>query len=128
MAVKTPRRAEKDGIGGGRPGRAEDPEAVARLRRMDLSAFCDRWKVQELSLFGSVLRQDFRPESDIDFLATFSPEARWSLFDQVEMREELEELIGRQVDLVNRQAVERSPNPMRRNAILGEARPLYAQG
>jgi predicted nucleotidyltransferase len=92
----------------------------------ELEEFCRRWKIVELSVFGSVLRQDFRPDSDIDFLARFAPDARWSLFDHMRMERELMALLGREVDLVNRSCIERSPNWIRREEILGTARTLYA--
>lgn len=88
--------------------------------------FCRRWKIVELSVFGSVLREDFRPDSDVDLLVRFAPEARWSLFDRVRMERELGEILGREVDLVSRSAVERSLNWIRRQEILSTAQPLYA--
>lgn len=92
----------------------------------EIEAFCRRWKIVELSVFGSVLRDDFRPESDVDLLARFAPDAGWSLFDHARMERELEDLLGREVDLVSRSAVERSPNWIRREQILGTAKTLYA--
>lgn len=88
--------------------------------------FCRRWKIVELAVFGSVLREDFGPDSDIDLLVRFASDARWSLFDHARMERELEGLLGREVDLVSRSAVERSPNWIRREEILGTARTLYA--
>lgn len=79
----------------------------------------------ELAVFGSALREDFAPDSDVDLLATFAPDAQWSVLDHVSMEEELAALFGRKVDLVNRRAVERSPNPVRRQAILESAQPYY---
>ena len=64
-----------------------------------LAALCERWKVSRLAVFGSVLRADFRADSDVDFLATFTPESRWSLLDLAGMQCELEDLLGRRVDL-----------------------------
>lgn len=87
--------------------------------------FCKRWKVTELALFGSVLRDDFRPDSDVDVLVTFAPDSRWTLFDLVHMEDELEEIVGRKVDIVSRRAVEQSENYIRRRAILGAAEPFY---
>jgi uncharacterized protein len=98
------------------------------LDRELIAEFCSRWKVEELSLFGSVLRDDFGPDSDVDVLVTFAPDARWSLFDAAAMEEELEQLFGRPVDLVTRPSVERSHNWIRRRAILGSARPVYVAG
>ncbi len=93
-----------------------------------LAVFCRAWKVQELALFGSGLRGTLQPGSDLDFLVTFHPEARWSLLDHVRMERELAELVGREVDLVSRRGIERSANWIRRKAILEEARPVYAAG
>lgn len=93
-----------------------------------LDAFCRRWKIARLELFGSALRNDFRPDSDVDILVSFAPGARWGLLSFVQMREDLSRLVGRKVDLVSRRAVEGSENPIRREAILGSARPLYVPG
>jgi predicted nucleotidyltransferase len=90
-----------------------------------IADFCRRWKIVELSLFGSVLREDFGPDSDVDVLATFSPDAKWSLFDHVTMEQELSAIFGRKVDLVSRRVVERSDNWIRRKAILETAEPYY---
>ena len=87
--------------------------------------FCQKWKIVELSLFGSVLRDDFRPGSDIDVLVTFTRDADWSLLDHVAVEEELSAIFGRKVDLVSRKAIERSENYIRRNAILETAQPYY---
>jgi predicted nucleotidyltransferase len=91
-----------------------------------LADFCRRWHVVELSLFGSVLRDDFRPDSDVDALVTFTPEARHNLFDLMRMEKELAELFGRKVDLVDRRVLEQSPNYIRRRAILDSAEVVYA--
>ncbi|MBI4798568.1 MAG: nucleotidyltransferase family protein [Desulfarculus sp.] len=90
-----------------------------------IAEFCHRWKVSELSLFGSALGEDFRPDSDIDLLYTFSPGAERSLLDLVNMEEELAQILGRKVDLVSRRAIERSHNWIRRKAILEGARRVY---
>jgi uncharacterized protein len=91
-----------------------------------IDGFCRRWKVRELSLFGSALRPDFRADSDIDLLVSFEPGAGWSLIDHARMEEELEEILGRRVDLVTRASIEESPNWVIRKAILEAARTLYA--
>src|SRR5436305_8175152 len=91
----------------------------------EIQSFCRRWQIVELSLFGSVLREDFRPDSDVDVLVTFAPEARPSLFDMVGMQEELEAIFGREVDLVERKAVEQSENYIRRKRILSDLVPVY---
>ncbi|MBI1941252.1 MAG: nucleotidyltransferase family protein [Acidobacteria bacterium] len=87
--------------------------------------FCRKWKITEFALFGSVLRDDFRPDSDLDVMVTFAPEARWSLMDLVEMQTELEAILVRKVDLVERCAIERSENYIRRRHILSTAEPVY---
>ena len=90
-----------------------------------IAAFCRMWNITQFSLFGSVLREDFRPESDIDVLVTFSPEARSSVFDLIRMKGELEQLFGRNVDLVDRRVIEQSENYLRRRSILDSAEVLY---
>jgi len=95
------------------------------LRTEQIAEFCRRWKITELSLFGSALRDDFGPESDIDLLVTFEPDAPWSLLDVVHIQHELSDMIGRPVDLVERAAIERSENWIRRREILGTAQSLY---
>src|SRR4030042_2499435 len=79
-----------------------------------LEAFCRKWKIREFALFGSVLRDDFGPDSDVDVLVWFQPEAEWDLFDVVDMQNELATIFGRKVDLLDREAVEQSRNPSRR--------------
>ena len=91
-----------------------------------IADFCRRWRIAELALFGSALRDDFRPDSDLDFLVTFEDDAPWSLLDLVGMKDELEDLLGRAVDIVERPALERSRNWIRRRDILSTARPIYA--
>ena len=94
-----------------------------------IAAFCKRWQVTELALFGSVLRDDFSPESDIDVLVRFTPEAGYSLMDFVGMQDELSGMLGRQVDLVilkEWKAVENSRNYIRREDVLGSAETIYA--
>ncbi len=91
-----------------------------------LADFCRRWEIRELALFGSVLSKAFGPASDVDILVTFLPEAEWSLLDHIRMEEELSALLGRQVDLVSKKAIERSENWLRRRAILESAEVVYA--
>jgi hypothetical protein len=90
-----------------------------------IDRFCRRWKVTEMSLFGSVLRADFRPDSDVDVLVTFAADATWSVFDLIQMEEELSVLLERKVDLLERRAVEQSENYIRRRHILSTAEPVY---
>jgi uncharacterized protein len=93
------------------------------IDRNRIAEFSRRWKVTEFSLFGSILRDDFRADSDVDVLVTFEPEAPWTLWDLSRMRMELEEIFGRKVDLVEKKALK---NPFRRHAILADQRVIYA--
>jgi predicted nucleotidyltransferase len=90
-------------------------EAVAEL--------CRRWKVVELSFLGSVMREDFRADSDVDVLVSFTRGAAWSLLDLVAMQNELSTLVGRPVDLIEEAALR---NPYRRSAIRRSKHVLYA--
>lgn len=94
-----------------------DHAAVAEL--------CRRWGIRQLDLFGSVLRDDFGPNSDVDVLVTFAPGATTTLADLVRMEEELRALFGRRVDLVKRDVVERSENYILREHVLHHREPLY---
>lgn len=89
----------------------------------EIAEFCVKWKIEELSLFGSALREDFRPDSDVDVLIVFSKEAQWSLFDIIAAEDELEHIIGRKVDLVEKNALR---NPFRRHHILTHREVIYA--
>lgn len=90
-----------------------------------VEAFCKKWKIIEFSLFGSSLREDFGPESDIDILVSFAPDTRYSLFDIINMEDELKGIFGREVDLVERKAVEQSENYIRRKHILESLEVIY---
>ena len=96
------------------------------IPRDEIAVFCKRWQVTELALFGSVLREDFGPESDVDVLVCFDPQARHTLLDIAQMQDELSATLGREVDLIERVTVERSPNYIRRKAILQSAETIYA--
>ncbi len=87
--------------------------------------FCQRWKVTQIELFGSALRDDFRPDSDVDLLVTFEPGASVDLYDLIEMRDEMATIVGRPVDLFERAGVEKSRNPYRRRSILSTAQVVY---
>ena len=97
-----------------------------RLKAQGIEDFCQRWQVQELSLFGSVLRVEFNDASDVDVMVSFQKNAAWSLLDHVTMRDELVTLFGRPVDLVTRKGVERGRNAIRRQSILETAKVIYA--
>ena len=85
--------------------------------------FCKRWKIKEFSLFGSVLHEGFGPKSDIDVLVSFHDDAPWGLYEFVDMKEELEELLGRRVDIVEKEGLR---NPFRRREILRTREVIYA--
>lgn len=96
------------------------------IPREAVAEFCRRWQITEMALFGSVLREDFQPDSDVDVLVRFADDARHTLFDMVRMREELRGVLGREVDLVSRRGIESSRNALRRKAILDSAEVVYA--
>ena len=91
-----------------------------------ITPFCRRWKVSELSLFGSALRDDFVPDSDLDILIAFESGAEWGLWDHIQMQQELEALLHRNVDLISKRALEHSQNWIRRQEILSTAKILYS--
>jgi hypothetical protein len=88
-----------------------------------LVEFCHRWRIVEMGFFGSILREDFGEESDVDVLVSFAPNSSWSLLDLVAMQDELSDLLGRKVDLVEREALR---NPYRRKEILRTVEFVYA--
>jgi predicted nucleotidyltransferase len=105
---------------------------MALLQRLpvdeaQLDAFCRRWKIAKLELFGSTLIDPSRVR-DVDLLVTFSEDARWGLFEHERMQDELAGMLGRNVDLISRRAIEGSRNALRRNAILSSALPVYVAG
>lgn len=92
-----------------------------------LDAFCRRWRITKLELFGSMLAEPSRAR-DIDLLVTFAADAKWGLFEHERMQNELAGLLGHSVDLVSRRAIEASGNALRRNSILANAVPVYVSG
>src|SRR5438105_1118727 len=99
-------------------GIALDSEAI--------QAFCRKWKIRELYVFGSILREDFRPDSHVDFLADFDEDAEWDLFDHMDMEDKLAAIVGRDVDLVSRSAIRASENRFYQREILGTAETVFA--
>ena len=97
-----------------------------RVSKETIEKFCKKWKITEFALFGSVLREDFRPDSDVDVLVMFSPDSDWGVEHLLDMREELEALFGRAVDLVEKRLVEESRNYIRRKHILSHMEAVYA--
>ena len=90
-----------------------------------IAEFCRKHRIRKLSVFGSVLREDFQADSDVDLLVTFEEGATWGLFDLIRMQEELKGILGREVDLVEQESVERSENYIRRRHILQTEEPIY---
>ena len=86
-----------------------------------LKEFCSRWKIQELSFFGSALRADFDAESDIDVMVDFRQDADWGLLDHVQMQQELEAILGRKVDLITKRALRYSSNEALKEKISSTA-------
>jgi hypothetical protein len=101
-------------------------EIQIELPMQAIEAFCKRWAIREFALFGSVLRDDFRPDSDVDVMVTFDPSSRWGLLAIARMQRELVEIMGRPVDLVERAGVEQARNASRSQRILESARIVYA--
>ena len=89
----------------------------------EIAQFCLKWQITELAPFGSVLRDDFGPESDVDVLVTFAPDAPWSLSEWGDMMDELKAIFGRDVDFVEKDGLR---NPFRRRAILSTRQVIYA--
>ena len=97
------------------------PHIAIDYDKEKLRDFCRKWKITEFSFFGSVVRDDFGPESDVDVMVTFEEDAPWGLFSMVHMEDELVEIFGREVDLLTRRSVERSRNPIRKASILSSS-------
>ncbi len=91
----------------------------------EIEVFCDRWQIEEFYLFGSVLRDDFHANSDIDVMVKFNSYSRWG-FEIVDIKQELEKLFGRNIDLITKASIENSSNWIRRKEILGTTRLIYA--
>lgn len=105
-----------------------DESILARLHVTEerIAAFCRKWEIVRFELFGSVLRDDFDAQSDVDVLVTFAVHRQAGLHDLLDMEDELQRLFGRKVDLIKRHLVEESPNWIRRTRILNSARVVYA--
>ena len=90
-----------------------------------IQEFCQRWNIVRLELFGSAIRDDFRPDSDIDLLVEYDPAFHRTLSDMERMQREIEAIFERQVDLVVRETIENSPNPYKRDNILNHTYTIY---
>ena len=101
-------------------------EEKLSVSKETIAKFCRKWKIAELALFGSVLLDDFRPDSDVDVLVTFCQDSDWGVGHLLDMKEELEALFGRAVDLVEKRLIEESRNYIRRKHILSHMEAVYA--
>ena len=101
-------------------------EEKLHVSKETIAKFCKKWNITEFAFFGSLLRDDFRPDSDVDVLVTFSPDSDWGIEHLLDMKEELESLFGRAVDLVEKRLVEESRNYIRRKHILSHLEAVYA--
>jgi predicted nucleotidyltransferase len=88
--------------------------------------FCQRWKIRALALFGSVLRPDFRPDSDVEVLVTLHDDAEWGLLAHMQMQQDLGTVLDRPVDLMSKRSLERSPNWVRCQAMLNTAQVIVS--
>lgn len=93
------------------------------IDKEQIRKLCDKWKITEFSLFGSVLRKDFGSASDIDVLIVFDENVKWDLFDLVSLQEELKTIFKREIDLVEAGTIR---NPFRRKSIMNNREILYA--
>ncbi len=93
------------------------------ISEKEIEEFSKKWGIQELSLFGSILREDFSPESDIDILISFNPKSNINLFDLVTIQNELQNLFDRKIDIIEKKAIK---NPFRKDEILNNHRVIYA--
>ena len=91
-----------------------------------IADFCRRWNIKQLAVFGSAAAGVLGPDSDIDLLVTFAPDADWTMFDHYRMENELAELFARDVDLVNVRALEENPNLTYYQQIINSAKVVYA--
>jgi len=100
-------------------------EMKIKVSEAKIAEFCKRWNISEFAVFGSALRADFRPDSDVDVLVSFGPQVHVTLFDMVHMQDELKAIFGREVDLVSKRGVESSRNYLRRKKILESAEVIH---
>ena len=103
-------------------------KARISVDKQRIAAFCRARQIERLAFFGSVLREDFRPDSDVDVLVSFARGVSYGLFEMVHLEEELGSILGRKVDLIEREGVEQSENYIRRRYILETAEPVYVAG
>lgn len=95
------------------------------IPREAIATFCNKWRIVEFAVFGSVLRDDFQRDSDVDVMIAFAPDVHWDFDQMLEMQQELEAMFGRKVDLVERRLIEGSENCIRRKHILSHMERIY---
>jgi predicted nucleotidyltransferase len=105
--------------------RATEVTLPVPVDKAGLEAFCRKWQIAQLEVFGSALREDFGPESDLDFLVSFAKEAPPLGLEFFRMKRELRDMVGREIDLLTRRTIEQSKNWIRRRSILSSARSIY---
>ncbi len=103
-------------------------KVMVKVPKSKISDFCKRWGISEFALFGSAVSTDFSPDSDIDVMVSFTPNANVTLFDMARMQDELKQIFGREVDLVTKSGVENSRNYLRRKNILESAQVIHVAG
>ncbi|NQU06292.1 MAG: nucleotidyltransferase domain-containing protein [Calditrichaeota bacterium] len=99
-----------------------------QIKREKIVEFCRKWKIIELSFFGSVLCNDFSEDSDVDVLVKFAEDVGWSAFDHFDAEDELSDILGRDVDLVSLSAIEEQDNWLRKRHILNSAQRYHVSG
>lgn len=101
-------------------------QSAIELPRKEIVEFCQKWKIEQLYIFGSILRNDFRVNSDVDVMVQFAVDAKWG-FEIVEMKQELEKIFKRKVDLLTKKSIEQSDNWIRKQEILATAKLIYVK-
>ena len=99
-----------------------------KISANEIAEFCQKWNIEELALFGSVLSDRFHAGSDIDILLSFQPNSRQGLLTLAKIKHELESLLSRDVDIALKEAILKSDNWIRRQEILQTAQVIYEQG
>lgn len=101
---------------------------IETIPQKEIIRICQLWQIREFALFGSALRADFKPESDVDVLISFKETANWGLFDHTQMRLDLEAIFKRKVDLITRRALEQTQNGLLRERILETSKVIFIDG
>jgi predicted nucleotidyltransferase len=98
---------------------------LSKIPTNKIAEFCRRWKIRELSVFGSILTDNFNRESDVDIMIDFEADAEWSLLDHVRMQLEIQTILRRKVDLIGKRALEASHNWLLRKQILSNLQIIF---